>query len=87
MESTGKMLNCDDPSFGGAMYGCTHCGSLKFVPFRCHSWDANPGKSKMPCRWKTCLICSHPLHTYAIQQMGANTHRSKGNRGTKRKIH
>ena len=32
-----KMINCGDPSFGGAMYGCPHCGNLKFVPFRCHS--------------------------------------------------
>lgn len=37
MESIDKMINCGDPSFGGAMYGCTHCGNLKFVPFRCHS--------------------------------------------------
>ena len=37
MESIDKMINCADPSFGGAMYGCTHCGNLKFVPFRCHS--------------------------------------------------
>ena len=37
MESIDKMINCGDPSFGGAMYGCTHCGTLKFVPFRCHS--------------------------------------------------
>lgn len=32
-----KMIHCGDPSFGGAMYGCPHCGKLKFVPFRCHS--------------------------------------------------
>lgn len=37
MENIDKMINCGDPSFGGAMYGCTHCGNLKFVPFRCHS--------------------------------------------------
>jgi len=37
IENVEKMLNCGDPSFGGAMYGCTHCGELKFVPFRCHS--------------------------------------------------
>ena len=24
-------------SFGGAMFGCEHCGNLKFVPFRCKS--------------------------------------------------
>jgi len=37
MENIDKMTNCGDPSFGGAMYGCPHCGKLKFVPFRCHS--------------------------------------------------
>ncbi len=37
MENITKMINCGDPSFGGAMYGCPHCGELKFVPFRCHS--------------------------------------------------
>ena len=36
-ENIDKMINCGDPSFGGAMYGCPHCGKLKFVPFRCHS--------------------------------------------------
>lgn len=37
MENIEKMVNCGDPSYGGAMYGCPHCGELKFVPFRCHS--------------------------------------------------
>ena len=37
MENIDKMINCGDPAFGGAMYGCPHCGKLKFVPFRCHS--------------------------------------------------
>ena len=37
IENVGKMLNCGDPSYGGAMYGCPHCGNLKFVPFRCKS--------------------------------------------------
>ena len=37
MESIDKMINCGDPSFGGAMYGCTKCGNMKFVPFRCKS--------------------------------------------------
>jgi hypothetical protein len=37
IENVNKMLNCGDPSYGGAMYGCSKCGSLKFVPFRCHS--------------------------------------------------
>lgn len=37
MENIDKMINCGNPAFGGAMYGCPHCGNLKFVPFRCHS--------------------------------------------------
>lgn len=37
IENVEKMINCGDPSFGGAMYGCPHCGKLKFVPFRCKS--------------------------------------------------
>ena len=37
MENIDKMLGCGNPAFGGAMYGCPHCGKLKFVPFRCHS--------------------------------------------------
>ena len=37
IENVDKMIHCGDPSHGGAMYGCTHCGNLKFVPFRCKS--------------------------------------------------
>ena len=37
IENVDKMINCGDHSFGGAMYGCPHCGKLKFVPFRCRS--------------------------------------------------
>ncbi len=37
MDNIEKMINCGDPSHGGAMYGCEKCGSLKFVPFRCKS--------------------------------------------------
>lgn len=37
IENVEKMLNCGDPSYGGAMYGCTEWGHLKFVPFRFHS--------------------------------------------------
>ena len=37
IENVDKMIHCGDPSHGGAMYGCTHCGKLKFVPFRCKS--------------------------------------------------
>lgn len=36
LENITKMINCGDPSFGGAMYVCD-CGEMKFVPFRCKS--------------------------------------------------
>ena len=36
MENIEKVINCGDPSYGGAMYICTHCKNWKFVPFRCH---------------------------------------------------
>lgn len=37
MDNIDKMINCGNPSFGGTMYSCPHCGNLKYVPFRCHS--------------------------------------------------
>ena len=37
IENVGRMINCGDPSFGGAMYVCPHCENMKFVPFRCKS--------------------------------------------------
>lgn len=37
IDNVEKMIHCGDPAFGGAMYGCSSCGNLKFVPFRCHS--------------------------------------------------
>ena len=36
VENVDKMINCGAPAFGGAMYGCPHCGKLKFVSFCCH---------------------------------------------------
>ena len=33
MENIEKMIHCGDPSFGGAMYHCPHCGNFKYVPF------------------------------------------------------
>ena len=37
LENVNKMIHCGDPSFGGAFFGCPHCGELKFVAFRCKS--------------------------------------------------
>ena len=36
IENVDKMINCGNPAFGGAMFGCSTCGELKFSPFRCH---------------------------------------------------
>nr|WP_235930646.1 MULTISPECIES: transposase zinc-binding domain-containing protein [Eisenbergiella] len=27
MENIDKVINCGDPSYGGDMYGCPHCGN------------------------------------------------------------
>lgn len=37
IDNVDKMINCGNPAFGGAMYACSKCGNLKFVPFRCKS--------------------------------------------------
>lgn len=55
MENIEKMINCGDSSFGGAMYGCPHCGNLKSVPFRYHSrFFPSCGKS-IP--WNVLHLC------------------------------
>ena len=36
-ENVNKMIHCGDSKYGFALYGCEHCGQLKFVPFRCKS--------------------------------------------------
>lgn len=33
MENIEKMVNCGNPSYGGAMYGCPHCGDFNLSPF------------------------------------------------------
>ena len=37
IDNVNRMLNCGDPSFGGAFYGCPDCGELRFVPYTCKS--------------------------------------------------
>jgi len=37
IENVNKMVNCGDPSHGGAFWGCPDCGELKFVPYTCKS--------------------------------------------------
>ena len=55
MENIDKMIHCGDPSFGGAMYGCPHCGNLKFVPFRCHSRFCPTCGNKYAMERTTCM--------------------------------
>ena len=31
IENIDKMINCGDPSFGGALYHCVHCNQLEFL--------------------------------------------------------
>ena len=37
IENVDKMIHWGVPSYGGTTYGCSHCGNLKFVLFRCRS--------------------------------------------------
>ena len=55
MENIDKMIHYGDPSFGGAMYGCPHCGKLKFVPFRCHSRFCPTCGNKYAMERTTCM--------------------------------
>lgn len=61
MDNIEKMVNCGDPSYGGAMYGCPCCGELKFVPFRCHS------KFCPTCGNKYCIDRSTKMSFKLIQ--------------------
>lgn len=49
LENIDKVINCGDPSYGGAMYGCLHCGNLRFVPFRCHVLQVDQLHTQASC--------------------------------------
>lgn len=36
-----KVIHCGDPSLGYALYFCSECGKVKYVPFRCKSRFCN----------------------------------------------
>ena len=36
-----KLINCQNPDFGHALYLCEHCGKFKCVPFTCKSRFCN----------------------------------------------
>ena len=48
MDNIKRMIHCQDPSYGQAVYGCPHCGKLKSVPF--------PAKAVSVLLVVTCII-------------------------------
>ena len=57
MRNIDKMIHCGDSSYGGTMYGCPHCGQLKFVPFRCHSRFCPTCGNKYSMERTTSMAC------------------------------
>lgn len=68
IENVDKMIHCGDPSFGGAMYGCSQCGHLKFVPFRCHSRFCPTCGNKYSMERSTSMSFKliHVLHRHCV---------------------
>ena len=75
IENVNKMIHCGDPSHGGAMYGCPHCGNLKFVPFRCKSRFCSSCGNKynqlrsfhMSCKLVSCV--HHAFRKVLLEQL------------------
>ena len=61
IDNVDKMISCGDPSFGEAMYACSKCGNLKFVPFRCK------GRFCPTCGVKYCQDRSNSMAFKLIQ--------------------
>ena len=55
MENIDKMINCGDPSYGGAMYGCIHCGNLKMFLSVVTAVSALPAVINIP--WIALPLC------------------------------
>ena len=73
MENIDKVINCGAPSYGGAMYGCPHCGNLKFVPFRCHSkffpsCGAKYSNDRSTAMSFKLILCTHRHLVYTIDE-------------------
>lgn len=66
IENVEKMINCGNPAFGGAMYGCPHCGKLKFVPFGCHSRFCPTCETSMLCSAPPCPLNWSMLPTATV---------------------
>lgn len=66
-----KVIHCGDPSFGYALYSCSHCGKIKHVPFRCKSRFCNTcGASYVANRAKNIssklINCKHRHLVFTI---------------------
>ena len=57
IENIDKMINCGDSSFGGAMYGCPHCGKTQIRSFPL-------SQSFLPYLWQQ--ICHRTHHQYVL---------------------
>ena len=55
MENIDKMIHCGDPSFGGAMYGCPHCGNLNLFLSAVIAVSALPAATNIP--WIALPVC------------------------------
>lgn len=73
MDNIDRMIHCHDPSFGGAFFGCPHCGNLKFVPFSCKSRFCpscgNMYNQKRAFRMSSKLVsCNHRHCVFTIPE-------------------
>lgn len=73
LDNINRMILCHDPSFGGAFFGCPHCGDLKFVPFSCKSRFCpscgNMYNQKRAFRMSCKLIsCNHRHCVFSIPE-------------------
>lgn len=72
IENIEKMINCGDPAFGGAMYGCPKCGKLKFVPFRYKSRFCPTCGNKYAMERTTNMSFKLILNEYDLFDDGTN---------------
>ena len=73
MENIEKVINYGEPSYGGAIYGCPHCGNLTFVPFRCHSkfcptCGAKYSDDRSTATSFKLILCTHRHLVYTIDE-------------------
>lgn len=66
-----KVIHCGDPSLGYALYSCSNCNNIKYVPFRCKSRFCNTcGATYVAQRAKNIsaklVNCSHRHLVFTI---------------------